>query len=53
MVVVEAHYYFGIAIVEGNGVDLDEDFVFTGDGKGSGSLCKLFETILGSYPLLD
>ena len=53
MVVVETHYYFGIAVVEGDGVDFDEDFVGSWGGQGSGGLSEVFQTILGSSPLLD
>lgn len=53
MVVVEAHYYFGVAVVEGDGLDFDQDFVFFGDGKGSGGSGEVFKAVLGGYPLLD
>ena len=35
MVVVEAHYDFCVAVVDGYGVDFHEDFVGAGDGEGS------------------
>lgn len=53
MVVVEAHYYFCVAVVERDGVDFHEDFVWARDGQWSGGRFEVFETVLGGDPLLN
>lgn len=53
VVVVEAHYDFGVAVVEGDSVDFYEDFVWACDWKRGGGLGEVGETILGGDPLLD
>lgn len=53
VVVVEAHDHFGVAVVEGYGGDLDEDFGGAWIGHGRGGLREVLETILVGDPLLD
>ena len=53
MVIVEAHDYFGVAVVESDGGDLDEDFGGAWGGHGRCGLGEVLETILVGDPLLD
>lgn len=53
VVVVESHYYFCITVIEGYGVDLDEDFPCCGDRKGSGREGEGGESGLRGCPLAN
>jgi len=53
VVVVETHRYLGVAVVDGDGGDLDEHLAGPGGGQRRGGEGQVVEAILGRYPLLD
>lgn len=53
VVVVEAHYHFCVAVVDGDGKDFDEDFGGAWGWEGSSCEGEAVEAILGGRPLFD
>lgn len=52
MVIVKTHYYFCVAVVEGDRMDFNEDFIGTWSREGGGGLVEFREAILVGEPLL-
>ena len=51
MVVVEAHYHFCIAVVEGDCVDLHQDFALPWNREGRAGQSEIRDSGLGGEPL--